>query len=66
MQEKILTSASPELSLDDNVEYWHTHNTGNELSEFLGLTQEQYSQWLKGDLSNRAAKKKHYKQIIIN
>ena len=24
--------------LDNYIEYWHTHNTGNSLREFLGLT----------------------------
>ena len=31
--------------LDDFVRYWHTHDTGNGLREFLGLTQEEYTQW---------------------
>ena len=32
--------------LDDWVEYWHTHNTHNELQEFLGITDAEYGIWL--------------------
>lgn len=31
---------------EDYVEYWHTHETGNTLSEYLGLTNDEYSQFL--------------------
>lgn len=34
-------------NLDEYIEYWHTHETGNELREFLGMTAEEYSQWVK-------------------
>lgn len=38
--------------LDDYIEYWHTHETGNTLQEFLGVTEAEYGQWLKmGDYS---------------
>lgn len=30
------------MPLDDLVEYWHTHETGKELKEFLHLTDEEY------------------------
>ena len=33
--------------LNDFVKYWHTHDTGNGLREFLGLTQEEYAQWCR-------------------
>lgn len=33
--------------LDNYIEYWHTHNTGNSLREFLGLTNSEYEQWAK-------------------
>lgn len=36
-------------ALDILIEYWHTHNTGTELIEFLGVTDADYGQWLKGD-----------------
>lgn len=37
--------------LDIYVEYWHTHETGNTLREFLGMTQYEYGEWLKrGDI----------------
>lgn len=34
-------------SIDDYIEYWHTHETGNDLHEFLGMTPYEYAQWLK-------------------
>ena len=46
-------SASPVRTagdLADRVEYWHTHETGNPLREFLGISREEYQLWLsKGD-----------------
>ena len=36
--------------LEERVEYWHTHETGNTLREFLGISKEEYQLWLtKGD-----------------
>lgn len=34
-------------NLDDYIEYWHTHDTGNELHEFLGVTSGEYAKWLR-------------------
>lgn len=31
-----------DLTCDDKIEYWHTHETGNSLREFLGMTEEEY------------------------
>lgn len=31
--------------IDDYVEYWHTHDTGNTLKEFLGMTDLEYAEW---------------------
>lgn len=31
--------------IHDYVEYWHTHETDNELHEFLGMTAREYSKW---------------------
>ena len=34
----------------DPVDYWHTHETGMSLREFLGMTAEQYEEFLiQGD-----------------
>lgn len=33
--------------LDSYIEYWNTHDTGNSLQEFLGLTDYEYEQWGK-------------------
>ena len=30
------------MSIDDKIEYWHTHETGNSLREFLGMTEQEY------------------------
>lgn len=32
--------------IDDYVEYWHTHEINISLYEFLGLTDEEYRDWL--------------------
>ena len=34
--------------LDKYVEYWHTHETGKTLQEFLGMTDSEYERWGKG------------------
>lgn len=34
------------MPLDDLVEYWHTHETGKELKEFLHLTDEEYQKYI--------------------
>lgn len=31
---------------DDKIEYWHTHDTGNSLREFLGMSKSQYENFL--------------------
>ena len=37
--------------IDSYVEYWHTHETNNSLRDFLGMTQYEYTEWLKyGDV----------------
>ena len=35
--------------IEDFIEYWHTHETGNSLREFLGMTKEEYTNLLKGE-----------------
>ena len=30
------------MSIDDKIEYCHTHETGNSLREFLGMTEQEY------------------------
>ena len=34
-------------NIDDYIAYWHTHETGNELYAFLGMTPYEYAQWLR-------------------
>lgn len=33
--------------IDAYIEYWHTHDTRTSLTDFLGMTREEYSRWLK-------------------
>lgn len=33
--------------IDDYVEYWHNHDTGNSLQEFLGMTKDEFYKWIK-------------------
>ena len=33
--------------IDDYVDYWHSHDTQNTLSEFLGMRPEEYEEWAK-------------------
>lgn len=33
--------------LDQYVEYWHTHETGNSLKVFLGMSDSEYERWGK-------------------
>jgi hypothetical protein len=33
--------------IDHYVEYWHTHDTGMELDEFLGMTEKEYGHWVE-------------------
>ena len=35
--------------LDAYINYWHEHDTGNTLQEFLGLTDYEYAQWVISD-----------------
>ena len=30
------------MSIDDKIGYWHTHETGNSLIEFLEMTEQEY------------------------
>lgn len=33
-------------TMDEKVEYWHTHNTGDTLREFLKMSQDEYDAWM--------------------
>lgn len=45
--EYIQTTRTEADSIDEKIEYWHTHETGNTLSEFLKMTDEEYSDFIK-------------------
>lgn len=38
--------------IDKYVEYWHTHETGKTLQNFLGLTDEEMEEWGKSSVAN--------------
>ncbi len=54
------TEEAPEKSedipsdLEGRVEYWHTHDTGNTLQEFLGMTDSEYEKWGRGEYTPAA------------
>ena len=33
-------------TMDEKVEYWHTHETGTTLRDFLGMSQDEYNAWM--------------------
>jgi len=34
-------------NVEDYIEYWHTHQTGKPLHDYLGMTEDEYGQWLR-------------------
>lgn len=34
-------------AIDDYIEYWHTHDTGNSLQDFLGMTKKEFVLYIK-------------------
>lgn len=38
-------------TINDYIEYWHTHETGNSLQDFLGMTKKEFVTYIKyGDM----------------
>lgn len=35
-------------AIHDYVDYWHVHDTGNKLHQFLGLTMDEFESWVAG------------------
>ena len=33
--------------IDNYIEYWHTHDTGNSLQDFLGMTKDEFVKYIK-------------------
>ena len=33
-------------TMDEKAKYWHTHETGTTLREFLGMSQDEYDAWM--------------------
>ena len=44
-------SYTKEEMIDKKVEYWHTHDTGNSLKEFLGMSYKDYEDLICEDLA---------------
>ena len=40
-----LSDSIQEEQLEDAVWYWHNHNTGMKLREYLGMTEVEYNLW---------------------
>lgn len=45
----VVAGRASEADVDDYIDYWHTHQTGNELREYIGLSDEEYGMWLRND-----------------
>lgn len=46
--QKCLRGEADLFELDNYIEYWHTHEVGMNLMDYLGLTPEEYSAWGTG------------------
>jgi hypothetical protein len=44
------TETPEEKRINDLIDQWHEGNTGVPLHEFLGMTWEQYGEWLESNL----------------
>ena len=44
------------MSIDDKIEYWHTHETGNSLIEFLGMTEQEYFDFCMDGIKTKTKK----------
>lgn len=47
------------MSIDDKIEYWHTHETGNSLREFLGMTKQEYLEFCMDGIKTKTKKIKN-------
>lgn len=45
--ERLLAGEVNAAQIDEYVEYWHTHDTGSTLQEFLGMTDAELEEWGK-------------------
>ena len=50
----------------DLVEYWHTHDTGNSLREFLGFSNKEFEEIFVGDLPKNHLTNEHTQQHLEN
>lgn len=46
--QKCLNGEADLFELDEYIEYWHTHDVGVSLREYLGLTPDEYEAWGNG------------------
>ena len=45
--EQVIQGIASIAEIDDKVEFWHTHKTGNSLEDYLGLSREGFELWAK-------------------
>lgn len=45
--ERVIQGTALISDIDDQVEFWHTHMTGDSLEDYLGLTGEEFELWVK-------------------
>lgn len=48
LEKRLKETTYSEMTIDEKIEYWHTHDTGNSLREFLGMTEEEYLNFALG------------------
>ena len=45
--EDVLSGTAELEEIDKYVDFWHSHDTGNTLREFLGMAPDEYEEWMK-------------------
>lgn len=45
--EKCVSGTCSVNEIDDYIEYWHNNDTGNTLSEFLGMSDDEFNLYTK-------------------
>lgn len=48
LEKRLKETTYSEMTIDEKIEYWHTHDTGNSLREFLSMTEEEYLNFALG------------------
>ena len=56
LNDKELMKNIEKMSIDDKIEYWHTHETGSSLIEFLGMTEQEYFDFCMDGIKTKTKK----------